>query len=281
MLVSGSYDGTVRLWALDAVGARPLVTIATNEDGPQHEASLPAPSSPQAYGPHVFGLAVRSDLRRIAAGRHDNTICIFAETPTPTAPGREPSLRWQRVNLIRFHQHWVCALVWLPRPRAALLLSGGLDHRIALWDTRTRFPANGPLATPLYLFSNIFFGGVRGFSWLPGSSSVDVLPLLANSYDRRIQSLVLKPSQGTLTVAAETGASSLWSHGRECISAHATADGRIFASTGWDGRLRLWCLRTGRRLLDEPLVHGNGRVSNQSSITATQRALRKVEAKVI
>jgi len=121
LLASGGEDGTVRLW--EAPAGRPLATLQ-DHTGP------------------VYGVALSADGRLLASGGLDRTIRLW-EAPFArlegdqsfagrSADSGDASGGWRLLATLRAHTRAVFGVATSGDGR--LLVSGGLDGTVRLWD---------------------------------------------------------------------------------------------------------------------------------------------------
>src|SRR5262249_26989884 len=100
--LSGSYDGTVRLWDLET--GREVQRLRGHSD-------------------RVRSVAVSPDGQQMLSGGCDQTLRLW-----DVQTGRE-------VHRFRRHSHWVIHVAFSPDGRRAI--SGSLDGTVRLWSVRT------------------------------------------------------------------------------------------------------------------------------------------------
>jgi WD40 repeat protein len=247
ILVSGSADGSVKLW--NANTGQVVQTLIDAQD-------------PQAHW--IVALAVSRDGGCVASSGLESSDISLWHLAHPH----------QRQTLIG-HRHWVCALAF--SPTADLLASGSDDCTIKLWH----WPTARCLATltghthPIRALAFSPDGRTLASSgndcalklWqipamVDASVWAEAVPCqtIAQAHRGNVRSLVFEPSGQTLVSGGEDGLIKLWDvltqqcvktlHGHQAVVRSLATDSTHgwIASGGDDQTLRLWHSQTGQCL---------------------------------
>jgi WD40 repeat protein len=205
LLASGGADGTVRLWDVDPQAGAPGRLLATL----------------QGHTGAVWNVAFSGDGRRLASGGEDGTVRLWA------APSGQP------LAALQAHTGpvWCVAFSWDGR----LLASSGDDGTVRLWEARDPPGVGTPSGETHeprepHRGSAAHSGPLRGS---PGSAAHSGPLRGARSADSAAYFEVLRPAPGQplATLQGHTGA--VW-------GVALAGDGRLLASGGADGTVRLW-----------------------------------------
>eukprot|EP01050_Picozoa_sp_SAG11_P008141 SAG11_NODE_703_length_7658_cov_12.066411_5_plen_421_part_00 len=146
VLVSGSYDGTIRLWA-NSVSSDPrshalrFEALHTLHAHPRAQLTAFAQPPPLSCGRALPTSKTAASQLLLASGATDGSIALWDLTPLLCDTKAEPSVavrwRWGAHSLVRTQgQHAVrkpVAVRCLAWPKSGQLLSGADEETIALW----------------------------------------------------------------------------------------------------------------------------------------------------
>ena len=212
-LVSGSADGTVRVW--DTVNEK---TLHTFKPSPKQVSSVRAAAGqvglwqtpPPQLGP-VSAVAVTHDGKMIAAGHEDGQLRLW------DVPGSGTSCK------LEGHFSRVSALMFTADKQR--LISGSSDGTVGLWNIETA-----------KLIRNL-------------ASGSEGITALALSHDDTL--LAIASDDGTIRVCDPRAANDLWSQQGHDFWTTALAfapNGNALASGGYDQITRIWAAQTGFKL---------------------------------
>ncbi len=241
-IVSGSRDGTLRLWDAEtgeAIG-HPMEghndaveTVAFSRDGQRivsgsHDKTLRlwVVDSGRQIGPTLQGHkgAVRSaafspDGQLIVSGSSDRTLRIWnAVTGTEICPP------------LVGHKDWVSAVACSPNGRH--IASSSQDNTLRLWDLAKGRPLGEEITGHTGVVSAVAFS--------PNGQCV-----ISGSHDRTLR-------MWDVTTGNQIG-SSLRGHLKEVLALAVSADGRHIVSGSWDKTVRIWSAASGKEI-GAPLV---------------------------
>jgi WD40 repeat protein len=221
LLVSTGGYGTVRLW--EARTGRPLATL-------------------QGHVGTVWGLALTPDGRLLASGGADGTVRLWevgAGQPSVEGPGERQhpaeqspvasSSGWRPQQILRIHSGgvWGVALT----ADGQLLASCGEDGTVRLWNVGT----GKPVTTLLGHTGGVWGVALSADGTLVASAGEDgTVRLWEAAFAGRRQWPPAHPATEWLPLATLRG------HIGAIRGVAVTADGRLVASAGGDGTVRLW-----------------------------------------
>ncbi|GAA1032174.1 hypothetical protein GCM10009557_29820 [Virgisporangium ochraceum] len=234
-LVTGSWDGTARLW--DVATGTLLTTYTGHND-------------------RITAVAVAADGRWVATSSDDGTTRLWSAATGETiaivgAPPSDAAVP-HRVNHVTFS------------PSGDLIATTGDDRAIRLWrvpDGRPAGALTGHLtSTNLVVFSPdgatlmSTSNGSPVYLWdVAGARSIGSL----NGHTARVRTAAFGPDGETAVTGSDDGTARLWNlrtgaviatlvgHGAPVITAAISPNGSLLATGGDDGTARLWNVRTG------------------------------------
>jgi transcriptional regulator with XRE-family HTH domain len=209
LLLAGTSSGQVWLWRVS--DSTPLLAV-------------------QAHQGPVHGVAISADGQLLASAGEDGAICVWSFDPasTPVSPfGPDAATSGQLVA--RLHGHDSAVLSTAMSPAGDLLLSGGLDGTVRVWD---------PLAGQVLATLDGHSGPVLGVAL-----TADGQLLASCSQDGTVRQWFFDRIGGE----SETGSlSESRGHSGPVRSVALSADGQVLASGGLDGTIRLWAPTSGQ-----------------------------------
>ena len=260
-LVSGSWDGTARLW--DVATEQRIATFTRGTDSEVSSVALSPDGKVLAYagyrlslwsvatgqqiatlgGDQPAAVSFSPDGRTLAVGMWNNTIELWEVS------GR------QRVAILRGHTDAVTSVAF---SRDGTLASGSLDKTVRLWNVETRQQtasferhANAVRSVAFSpdgtrLASASADGSIRLWDT---STLTEIAELLQGSFG--LQSVSFSPDGALLASGDNTGTILLWDlvlqesigslgSASGVYSVSISTNGRILASGQWDGTITLW-----------------------------------------
>ncbi|KAF5343672.1 hypothetical protein D9758_014687 [Tetrapyrgos nigripes] len=243
-IVSGSEDGTVRIWDAQtgtAIG-EPLQghegsvqSVAFSPDGARivsgsYDSTVriwdaqtgTAIGKPlQGHEGQVQSVAFSPDGARIVSGSNDRTVRIW-DAQTGTAIG-EP---------LQGHENWVSSVAF--SPDGARIVSGSYDSTVRIWDAQTGTAIGEPLQGHTYWVQSVAF-------------SPDGARIVSGSYDSTVR--IWDAQTGTAIGEPLQG------H-EDCVQSVAfSPDGARIVSGSYDRTVRIWDARTGTAIGEPPQGH--------------------------
>ncbi len=232
-VISGSSDGTVRVWDLEsgellltleghggtvwAVAVTPdgRRAISGSEDGTVEVWDLDSGElllTLEGHGGPVRGVAVTPDGRRAISGSDDRTVKLW-------------DLQSGELLLtLEGHEVWVTAVAVTRDARRAI--SGSWDRTVRLWDLQS-----GELLLTLE---------GHGGPVYAVAVTADGRRAISGSDDGTVKLWDLESGQLLLTLEG---------HGRYVLAVAVTPDGRRAISGSWDDTVKVWDLESGELLL--------------------------------
>lgn len=269
MLVSGSDDGTVRLWQLEETGVTLFGDILSGHTGKVNSVSFAPDGKTFASGgrdskvriwrigetgamfhgdplaghnDQVWSIAFASDEKTLASGSSDKTIQLWRldDDLGIWHSFGDPLTLAGRVNSVAF------------APDGKILASGSGDGKIRLWrlgDEGAEELDNSPLVEDDQ-------NDVWSVAFPPAGKS----HLVSGSSDGKVRLWRLDESGAA---EPDEGLNKLTGHKDRVTSVAFAPNGETFVSGGSDGTVRLWQLgEEGVMPLGEPLTGHNGRVTS-------------------
>jgi WD40 repeat protein/transcriptional regulator with XRE-family HTH domain len=216
-LAAGTIDGELRIWRV--TDRTPTLSV-------------------QAHTGFVHSVALTADGRLAASAGLDGTVKLWETTPRSEYPARLP-------RVLRGHAGAVHFVALADDGRLAL--SGGLDGTLRLWET-----ASGQCLAVMQSHRGLILGvAISADGHLAASGGDDGMIRLWDMTPRMMPtmrestSLQASGPQGRLLAT-------LQGHAGTVTSVALSADGRLLASGGDDGALRLWETASGRCLATLP-----------------------------
>lgn len=246
-LVSAARDGTIKVWRLP--GGAVLATLKGVDDGSKkHE---------------LYCAALSSDGKKLATAGRDATITLWDITTR------------KKLRTIAGHTGAVLSVAFSPDGKT--LVSGGMDRVLRVWDAVTGKAVHDFQGHSFRIQSVAF--SPDGETILSGDqgNTVKFWQAHAKKYmatippDGAALALACAPDDQGLAVGVDHGSVELWTRSpqgqlqRRSLEGHigdVTAvafapGGGLVASSGLDGMIKLWDVKTGRRL-SRVLAHAGG-----------------------
>jgi WD40 repeat protein len=237
--VSGSLDGTVKLWAANG-GSTIKPTVRLVQQASQGLSSL------------VFS----PDGKMLALGSHDGSAMIWNTDVKPSAGDRPKQLQEEGSPPIS-------AIAFSPDSR--ILATGNWKKSVTLWDVSTRRKVDELNGHSQSVLSIAF--SPNGKTLATGSADKTVIlwdvdrrqPLRKIDQPSAVLSIAFSPDGTTLAIGLADTTVRLWSMNggkevvltghRDAVSSVAfSPDGSTLATGSWDTTAKLWNARTGLQL---------------------------------
>jgi WD40 repeat protein len=228
-LVSGSADGTIRIWDTHTGRLRRIII---------------------GHGGDIYSVAIKQDGDILAGGKLDGAITLWRMATGDaklTIPG---------------HKTWIRSVAFSPDGKT--LASAGLDALVARWDS-----VNGTLKWSRHtaqgeLFSVAFSPDGETLATVGEDSTVKLLNADTGEVERMLTkhkgavlSVAFSPDGGTIATSSDDGTVILWDastgeakltlaghkHWVRCVA--FSPDGNTLASGSLDDTVMLWDTRTG------------------------------------
>jgi serine/threonine protein kinase len=226
-ILTGHANGTTVLWDIDS--ADKIATFKRNDA-------------------EIWSVTFLGGPERFATAAHDWKIALW-ETAAPSAPS----------HVLEAHENAVQAMTYALAPAGPMLVSGGADKTLRLWNVETlervrtlrghrdyiTAVAFAPAAKDVA--SSSLDGNVRIWSGRTGR-----LQRSLSGHQGRASALAFAPSGDVLATAGADGKIRVWdykrrrtprtlpSHDGEVKAIAFSPDGRFIASAGDDGLVRVW-----------------------------------------
>ena len=232
-LVSGSYDGTVRLW--DVAAHRQIGAPLAGHDG------------------EIYSVAFSSDGKLVASGADDGVVRLW-DVAVHRQIGAPLAGRDGEINSVAFS------------PDGKTLATGGADGTIRLWDVAAHRQIGAPLASHDDKINSVAFspdgktlatGGADGTIRLWDVAAHRQIGAPLASHAGVVYSVVFSPDGKTLASGSADGAIRLWDVATQQVARSwptnspvfdvaFSPDGKILASGNLDDTARLWDVATLR-----------------------------------
>ena len=232
-LVTGSYDGTVRLW--DVAAHRQIGAPLAGHDG------------------KIYSVAFSPDGKAVASGADDGMVRLW-DVATHRQIGAPLAGHDDEINSVAFS------------PNGKTLATGGADGTIRLWDVATHRQIGAPLAGHDDKINSVAFSP-NGKTLATGSADGTIrlwdvathrqigAPLAG--HDDKINSVAFSPDGKTLASGSADGTIRLWDVATQRMARSwptnspvfdvaFSPDGKILASGNLDDTARLWDVATLR-----------------------------------
>lgn len=256
-LVSGSWDGTIRLWDVSKGVNSPAV------EGVSSRAVI------NAHEGYVMSVSVSPDGKWIASGGVDKSVRLWRTSNQQ--PLGAPLMG---------HEDWVRDVLF--QPAGSLLASAGWDKTVRLWDINNQMPVNQvmtPSGKALYslvfnprgdLLATASESGQDGITVWRSVDFASEVPqkVFSIPMTRTIYALDISPDGKILAAGGADKMITLWSiedgsqlgngwsaHSGDILDLAFSPDGSLLASGGSDAQVILWDVQTGLPL-GRPL-HGH------------------------
>ncbi len=271
LILSGSNDGTVRIWnSFPKNGPQPNSSVLKFSKTGRKVSRIIASSVGRSASSGVFDKAVRTvdfsrDGNYAAAGFFDGTIRVWDLNNRAAEP----------IALLG-HTDIVSEVVFMPDGKT--LASASADGSLRLWNITQNSAEQTPMTlslsvklTSLALSPDghlLAFGCENGTAQIIKVNKLGELPIVIRTNEKAIEALCFSPDGNTLATGGRSGKLQLWNirkpdskpiellgHISGITRLRFSPDGATLATSSMDKSIRLW---NYRKLEDQPIVIQSG-----------------------